>query len=281
MANRGVVLVTGASRGLGRSVALALAQQGFSVFAGVRRAADGDDLLHAASGELRPLLLEVTSAESIAAAEVEIRRTTAGSGLTGLINNAAVFLLGPFEQTSLASIDTLFRVNVMGVIAVTQRFLPLLRQARGRIVNISSVNGKLSFPFCSFYSASKFALEALSDALRGELQPWGIEVSVVEPGTTQTDIRSRGATSWGECHSSLGPAERPLYERTYLSLRDLISQVDSTAADHHFVVEAVHDALTAESPKTRYLAGPDTAQWMQMAALPDRDRDAAFARMLG
>lgn len=279
MTDRGFVLVTGASRGLGRSVALELARDGFSVFAGVRQSVDGEDLLRAASGEVRPLLLDVTSAEHIAAAEVEVRRATAGRGLAGLVNNAAVFLLGPFEQTPLAEIEALFRVNVLGVIALTQRFLPLLRQARGRIVNVSSANGKLSFPFVSFYSASKFALEALSDALRVELQPWAIEVSVVEPGVTRTDIRSRGALSWTERHGSLGPDERALYERSYLSLRDLTPQIDEGAADHHFVVEAVHHALTADTPKTRYLAGPDTSQWMEMAALPDRERDAAFAKM--
>lgn len=279
MADRGFVLVTGASRGLGRSMALELARDGFSVFAGVRRSVDGEDLLRAASGEVRPLLLDVTSVEHIAAAEAEVRRATAGRGLAGLVNNAAVFLLGPFEQTPLAEIEALFRVNVMGVVAVTQRFLPLLRQARGRIVNISSANGKLSFPFVSFYSASKFALEALSDALRVELQPWNIEVSVVEPGVTRTDIRSRGALRWAECHDSLGPDERILYEKSYLNLQNLTPQIDEGAADHHFVVEAVHHALTADSPKTRYLAGPDTSQWMEMAALPDRERDAAFAKM--
>jgi NAD(P)-dependent dehydrogenase (short-subunit alcohol dehydrogenase family) len=281
MTERGTVLVTGASRGLGRSVALALAKQGFSVFAGVRQLVDGDALVQAAAGELRPLVLDVSSVESIAAAEIEIRRTTAGAGLAGLVNNAAIFLLGPFEQTPLASIEALFHVNVLGVIAVTQRFLPLLRQARGRIVNISSVNGKLSIPFCSFYSASKFALEALSDALRGEVQEWGIGVSVVEPGTTQTDIRARGALGWSERRESLGPEERALYDRTYTSLQSLISQVDSGAADHHYVVDAVCDALTAQSPQTRYLAGPDTPQWIEMASLPDRERDAALARMFG
>ena len=282
MGEHGSVLVTGASRGLGRSVALALANQGYVVLAGVRQPRDGDALVQAApAGTLRPLILDVSNPESIAAAEREVRRITAGAGLTGLINNAARFLLGPFEQTPLASIEELFRVNVLGVIAVTQHLLPLLREGRGRIVNISSINGKLSVPFCSFYSASKFALEALSDALRAELQPWGINVSVVEPGTTQTDIRALGAAAWSECHESLAPGERVLYEDSYTKLQSLISQADSGAADHRYVVEAVLDALTAQPPATRYLAGPDTPQWMEMAAWPDRERDAAFARMFG
>ena len=126
--------------------------------------------------------------------------------------------------------------------------LSILTPRRGRIVNISSVNGKLSFPFSSFYAASKFALEALSDALRAEVQPWGIDDSVVEPGTTQTDIRARGAAGWRARHESLAPEERVLYERTYERLQYLIPQVDSGAADHHYVIEAVIDALTAQCP---------------------------------
>ena len=282
MGEHGSVLVTGASRGLGRSVALALAGQGYVVFAGVRQRGDGDALVKAApAGDLRPLILDVSNAESIAAAEIEVRRVTAGKGLAGLINNAARFLVGPFEQTPLAPIEELFRVNVLGVIAVTQHFLPLLRQGRGRVVNISSINGKLSVPFCSFYSASKFAVEALSDGLRAELQPWGIDVSVVQPGTTQTDIRALGAAAWRESHESLAHSERVLYEGPFAKLQSLISQADSGAADHHYVVDAVLDALTAHRPATRYLAGPDTPQWMEMASLPDRDRDAAFAQMFG
>ena len=274
------VVVTGASRGLGRSVALELARRGFSVFAGVRRPEDGKDLADAASGVVRPILLDVSSGESIAAAAAEVQRTTSGNGLIGLVNNAAVFLLGPFEQTPVDVIDNLFRVNVLGVISTTQRFLPLLRQARGRIVNISSVNGRLSFPFTSFYSASKFALEALSDSLRVELQPWGISVSVIEPGATRTDMRSRGVFQWAECRASLAPEESALYEAPYTKLRQLVAQVGPTAADHDHVVQAVHDALTAETPRTRYLAGPDAAEFMRMAALPDLERDADLARML-
>lgn len=273
------VVVTGASRGLGRSVALELARRGFSVFAGVRRPEDGNELADATSGVVRPIILDVTSNQSIAAAAAEVQRAASGNGLIGLVNNAAVFQLGPFEQTPLEVIDTLFRVNVLGVISTTQHFLPLLRQARGRIVNVSSVNGRLSFPFTSFYSASKFALEALSDSLRVELQPWGLSVSVIEPGVTRTDIRSRGVLQWTEFRASLTPEERSLYEAPYAKLRQLITQVDPTAADHDHFVEAVYDALTAETPRTRYLAGPDAAELMQMAALPDLERDAALATM--
>jgi len=279
MAARGFVLVTGASRGIGRTVAADLARRGFSVFAGVRQREDGARLLEAGAGAIEPLLLDVTRPEAIARAETEVRRRTAGRGLAGLVNNAAMFLLGPFEQTSLEAVDLLFRVNVLGIVAVTQRFLPLLRQGRGRLVNVSSVNGRLSFPFASFYSASKFAIEALSDALRVELEPWNIDVSVVEPGFTRTEIRSQGLRAWTDSRAHLDSAGAELYEQMYRSLGDLLPQVDTSAVGHDYVVSAVYDALTAATPQTRYLAGPDAEQWVTMATLADRERDAAFAKM--
>ena len=279
MGDRGFVLITGASRGLGRSMALDLARSGFSVFAGVRGSGDGEDLMRAASGDLRPLLLDVTRAEHIAAAELEVRRATGDRGLGALVNNAAVYAVGPFEQTPIEDVENLFRINVLGLVAVTQSFLPLLRQARGRIVNISSINGRLSIPFTSFYSASKFAVEALSDALRIELSRWGIAVSVVEPGAIRTDIRARGVLSWAQSRDPLAPAAQELYASQFASLRDLVAQIDQGAADHQYVVDAVRQALTAESPQPRYPAGPDAAQWLAMAALEDRERDVAFEKL--
>jgi NAD(P)-dependent dehydrogenase (short-subunit alcohol dehydrogenase family) len=281
MAERGFVLVTGASRGLGRSLALELAASGFSVFAGVRGTEDGDALRSSSSGDLRPVLLDVTSSEDITSAEAAVRHAIAGGKLTGLVNNAATYLQGPFEQTSEEDVASLFRVNVLGLVAVTQRFVPLLRHSRGRIVNISSANGKLCVPFTSFYSASKFAVEALSDALRFELCPWGIHVAVVEPGATQTDIRARGVEKWTADRASLAPAAAGLYAEPYAVLQHIMARVDEGAADHSHFVEAVVHALVAESPQTRYLAGPDMAQWMAMAALDDRERDAAWAALLG
>jgi len=280
MTNRYVV-VTGASRGLGRTIALALARGGFSVLAGVRRREDGEAVRRAALGWLEPLILDVTSGESLRAAAAHAERVTAGRGLAGLVNNAGVVLVGPLEQVPLEAVEDLFRVNVLGVIAATQQFLPLLRKAAGRIINISAVNGKISIPFLSVYNASKSALEALSDSLRVELAPWGIRVSVVAPGAMRTDIRAEGVRRWAESRASLSPEKHALYERQFGKLRELIAQADSTAAEHDPVTQAVYDALTAEVPQSRYLAGPDTAQWMQMASLPDAQRDAAFLSMLG
>jgi NAD(P)-dependent dehydrogenase (short-subunit alcohol dehydrogenase family) len=260
-------------------MALALAQRGFSVLAGVRRRQDGDELRAVAGGELTPVILDVASAESIAMARAEVERLTTGHGLDGLVNNAGVAWFGPLEQTPIEVIDRVFRVNVLGVIATIQCFLPLVRQARGRIVNISSINGKLSFPFSSIYNASKFALEALSDSLRVELAPWGIRVAVVEPGATQTDIRDLAVRAWAESRASLVPDQSALYETPFAKMGQLIAQLDSTAADHAAVVDAVYDGLTSDVRRARYLAGEDTVQLMQLAALPDAERDAAFLGM--
>jgi NAD(P)-dependent dehydrogenase (short-subunit alcohol dehydrogenase family) len=260
-------------------MALALAQRGFSVLAGVRRRQDGDDLLVAAGGELTPVIFDVASDESLAMARTEVERLTGGHGLAGLVNNAGLASFGPLEQTPIDVIDRILRVNVSGVIATIQCFLPLVRQARGRIVNISSINGRLSFPFAAIYSASKFALEALSDSLRVELAPWGIRVAVVEPGATRTDIRDLAVRAWADGRASLAPDKRALYETPFAKLTQLVAQLDSTAADHAAVVEAVYDGLTSDVPRARYLAGEDTVQLRQLAALPDTERDAAFLGM--
>ena len=274
------VLITGSSRGLGRSMALALAQRGFSVLAGVRRRQDGDDLRAEAGRELTPVILDVASVESLAMARTEVERLTTGHGLAGLVNNAGLAWFGPLEQTPIDVIDHVFRVNVSGVIATIQGFLPLVRQARGRIVNISSINGRLSFPFASIYNASKFALEALSDSLRVELAPWGIRVAVVEPGATRTDIRDLAVRAWAAGRASLAPDQRALYETPFTKLTQLIAHLDSTAADHAAVVEAVYDGLTSDVPRARYLVGEDTVQLMQLATLPDAERDAALLGMI-
>jgi NAD(P)-dependent dehydrogenase (short-subunit alcohol dehydrogenase family) len=262
-------------------MALDLARRGFTVFAGVRKEKDGDALLLDGGSNLHPLSLDVTSPESIRAAVDLVSGERGREGLHGLINNAALFQLSPLEQTSLSAVEDLFRVNVLGVVAMTQAFIPSLRQTKGRVVNISSVNGRLSFPFTAFYSASKFALEALSDAMRVELSPWGIEVSVVQPGATRTDIRAQGLVGWERSRQELSRDEQTLYAQPFGSLQSLLPQLDGGAAAHHHVAEAVYRALTDDPPATRYPAGPDAEQLLAMAAMADRERDSQFKQMFG
>jgi NAD(P)-dependent dehydrogenase (short-subunit alcohol dehydrogenase family) len=254
-------------------MALELSSRGFRVFAGVRKIGDADSLIKESSGSLSPLVLDVTQTDSIAAAVQEVSREVGDKGLAGLVNNAGIARFGPVEEASIECMEEQFRVNVIGVIAVTQRFLPLLRRGRGRVVNISSVNGRISFPFTGIYSASKFALEAISDALRMELKPWGITVSVVEPGVTSTDIRARAMQAWAKDRQSLSPEKGRLYEPSYEKSCSLIAGLDQAAAGHENVTNAVVDALTAEVPRTRSLVGPDANQYREMLALPDEERD--------
>ena len=161
------------------------------MWAAVRRAEDGEELARLTSARLRVLMLDVTDPDSIAEAGRRVSEVEGETGLWGLINNAGISVAGPLELLPLSEVRTQFEVNVIGALAVTQTFLPLLRLRRGRLVNISSIAGLTATPFLGPYSSSKFALEAMSDALRLELAPWGISVSPVEPGAVQSQIWSR------------------------------------------------------------------------------------------
>lgn len=275
------VLVTGASRGLGRDMALHLARNGFQVLAGVRTPADGARLAAEAGPALRAVPLDVADAASIAAARDQVAGITGDLGLFGLVNNAGLAAFGPLEQEPMDRLERIFQVNVFGVQAVTQAMLPLVRRARGRIVNISSGNGKVSPPFTGAYSASKFALEAMSDALRGELAPWGIRVVVVEPGAMATDIRVKGAEEWVATHAALPEAERALYTDQLARVHVAIYGMEPAVGPAADVSAAVLHALTDAEPRTRYPVGPGMDQLDAMVAMPDLERDRLTAGMLG
>ena len=202
------VVITGASTGIGAACALALDKLDFRVFAGVRKRADGEALQAQASAKLTPVELDITNSNEIAAALKTIAGEVGDAGLTGLVNNAGIGVVGPLEIVSLDELRRQFEVNVIGLIAVTQALLPLLRKARGRVVNMSSIAGRAAMPYMGPYAASKHALEALSDALRIELQHTGVRVSVIEPGA------SAGA----------GPTP-PVTARTSCAAKDMPSQV--------------------------------------------------------
>ena len=195
-ATKGAVVITGASTGIGRVCAFHMDKLGFRVFAGIRNESDGRSLIEGSAGRITPLLIEVTDSVSALAAADRVAGAVGSAGLSGLVNNAGIVVAGPLEFLPLSELRKQFEVNVLGQIAVTQAFLPLLRQARGRIVNMSSIAGRVAFPYIGPYSASKYALEAISDALRIELLPWGISVSVIEPGDVATPIWKK-STSGG------------------------------------------------------------------------------------
>lgn len=246
-------LITGASTGIGESCALYLAEKGHVVWAGVRRLEDGDRLAQQARGLLHPVLLDVTDSQSIARAAQAIRAQT--SRLDGLVNNAGIAVAGPLEFLPLEELRQQFEVNVIGQVAVTQAFLGLLREGRGRIVNMSSISGRIAAPLFGPYSASKFALEAISDSLRRELKGWGIEVSVIEPGNIQTPIWSKGV-SWGrQMLEKLTPEARVLYGKAMESQVRYVESVDGKGLPPIEVAKAVEHALTAPRPRTRYVVG--------------------------
>jgi NAD(P)-dependent dehydrogenase (short-subunit alcohol dehydrogenase family) len=243
------VLVTGASRGIGKTIATHLAAKGWDVIAGVRSEQDGEGL-RAADSRLKPIIVDVTDANHIAALDRSLPER-----LDAVVNNAGVVVGGPMETVPPAELHRQLDINVVGQIAVTQAVLPRLRSSRGRIVFISSVNGKLSFPLVGAYCASKFALEALADALRLELKPWDIAVSVVEPAQTDTDMWRTADALVDDTVASMTSDARQLYERHLAGLRKSIPVSQKMAVPPAKVAAVVERALTARHPRARYVVG--------------------------
>jgi NAD(P)-dependent dehydrogenase (short-subunit alcohol dehydrogenase family) len=282
MANMGTVVITGASTGIGEACALHLDELGYRVFAGIRKAADGESLRQRASAGLVPVRLDITDEAEIAQAARNVMEALGSDGLAGLVNNAGIVVDGMLEFLPLDALRRQFEVNVVGQIAVTQAFLACLRKARGRIVNIGSLSGLISSPFSGAYAASKFALEALTDSLRMELRPWKIHVAMVEPGQIQTPITEKSLAA-AEALRAQFPAEAlQLYEPYLCAARETTQREAAQAAPTDVVVKAVVHALTARRPRTRYMVGPHSGWQIRLGrALPDRWRDALIARHMG
>jgi NAD(P)-dependent dehydrogenase (short-subunit alcohol dehydrogenase family) len=244
------VLVTGAARGIGRATVLRLAAAGWEVIAGVRRDRDGDELIHAASGAVVTVPLDVTDSEQVAALDSSLP-----DRLDALVNNAGVVVGGPVEAVPLDELRRQLEVNVIGQAAVTQVALPRLRASRGRIVFMSSLSGRISTPMMGAYAASKFALEGLADALRLELAPWGIRVVLVEPAQTDTDLWRRADTDLDEAAAALAPAHRELYAKHIDGFRRTIPRSQRMAAPVDGVAATVEKALTSARPRARYVVG--------------------------
>lgn len=279
---RGSVLVTGASTGIGGAAALHLAELGFSVLAGVRREADAERLAAAGSGRVVPVMLDVTEAGSIESAAGAVEEAVGAAGLHALVNNAGIAAPSPLELLPPDALRRQLEVNVVGQVAVTQAMLPALRRSWGRIVNVSSVGGRVASPGLGAYSASKFALEALSDALRMELHPWGIDVVVVEPGSIRTEIWRRGEER-GDSLLERVPEERAaMYSGLIEGLRRMAKRTQERAIPPEKVAARIGRALTARRPRTRYVVGFDARVQIALgAALPDRLNDALLRRLLG
>lgn len=267
------VVVTGASTGIGEACALRMAERGYAVFAGVRRDEDGERLKAAANGTLTPIRIDVTKHDEIAAAAETVGAAVGDGGLWGLVNNAGIVVAGPLEFVPIEELRKQLEINVVGQMAVTRAFLPQLRRARGRIVNIGSIAGRMATPFVGPYGASKHAMEALSDALRFELAPFGIEVSLVEPGAIQTPIWKKSEEAALAALDSRDAIDA-LYGPQLAALQSRVADAVRLAIPASKVADVVEHALTARRPKTRYLVGFDAhlQAWARRWA-PDRLRD--------
>ncbi len=246
------VLVTGASTGIGRACALTLDRAGFRVFAGVRKDADAAALRTAASARLTPVFLDIADAASVAGAARQVGDAVGAAGLAGLVNNAGIGVAGPVEYLPLDDLRRQFEVNVFGQVAVTQACLPLLRRARGRIVNIGSVGDRLTIPFGGALCGSKSALASLTDALRLELRPWGLRVCLIEPASIHTPAVDKTLADVEGRIRALPPEGAARYAallRTFTA-RAVRRERDGSAPE--VVAAAVRHALTAARPRTRY-----------------------------
>jgi NAD(P)-dependent dehydrogenase (short-subunit alcohol dehydrogenase family) len=275
------VLVTGASTGIGAACARRLDALGWRVFAGVRREADAVALRAGASPRLVPVRLDVTDAAEIAAAAATIDGGVGEAGLAGVVNNAGVAVAGPLECVPVAALRQQLEINVVGLLAVTQACLPMLRRARGRVVLMGSIAGRSATPFLGPYSASKHALEALADALRVELAPWGIVVSLVEPGAIATPIWTKSADTADRTLGAIDRSALARYEGAMAAVRKAAEGSARRAIPADRVADVVVHALTARRPRTRYLVGLDARLQVLLRLLPDRVRDQLVARFMG
>jgi NAD(P)-dependent dehydrogenase (short-subunit alcohol dehydrogenase family) len=276
------VLITGAASGIGRACALLLDKLNFQVYAGVRDAEEGSYLKRESSERLTPISLDIVNDESIRKAVKTVTSDLGESRLSGLVNNAGITLHGPLEFISRAAFRSVLEVNVLGQLAVTQAFLPLLRETRGRIVNIGSVNGKIASAFKGPYCASKFALEALTDALRMELRPWGIEVCIVQPGSVSTPMWQKIMAAEEDLEKNLPEEGKSLYGQALRKRHQYTHQQAKSAIPAEKVASVVAHALTVGRPKARYIVGTKTKIAFLIAKfMPDRLRDNLISARRG
>jgi NAD(P)-dependent dehydrogenase (short-subunit alcohol dehydrogenase family) len=274
------VLVTGSSTGIGRATALRLDAAGWRVFAGVRKEEDVDSLRAAGSDRLTPVMLDVTDAEAISAAAALLGDELGSAGLDGLVNNAGVAIPSPLETMPIDAFRRQIEVNLTGQVAVTQAMLPMVRKARGRIVFISSIGGRIAFPLTGAYHAAKFGVEAVGDVFRQELRRWGISVSMVEPGSIDTPIWDSGERAADEIGGDIAAREE-LYGKAIASYRKLTRKLAERGIQPDKVAEVVEHALTSSRPRSRYLVGLDARTQARIKpVIPTRIWDRIVARMM-
>jgi NAD(P)-dependent dehydrogenase (short-subunit alcohol dehydrogenase family) len=272
------VLITGAGRGIGRATALRLARAGWTVYATVRQEADGAELVAAAAGRaVHPLQLDVTDDAGIASLGASLPER-----LDAIVNNAGIVVSGPLESLSADDLREQFEVNVVGAVALTNAVLPRLRASRGRIVFVSSLSGIVSTPMTGAYNASKFAIEAIADAWRLELRPWGVKVILVEPAMTDTDLWRNAPETLEAEAAAMSDEHRDLYGGHLAGMRRTIPKIQKLAKPVDTVAAAIERALTAAKPKARYPVGVDVRIQAALSGVtPTRVSDAVNGKLTG
>lgn len=276
------VVITGASTGIGRATAEYLASKGWKVFAGVRKHSDGEPLKQA-SANIVPIILDVAKADQVKAAVETISRALNGEKLGGLVNNAGIANMGPLALQPMDQFEHHFEVNVFGLMRTTQAFLPLLGMDEsrsgppGRIVNITSVGGRLSAPFLGAYAATKHAVEAITDALRRELLVYGIDAIAIGPGSVKTPIWDKA-----EDMNKNQPYANTVWAKPIEKFADVMLKGGRDGLDPKVIGETVEEALTKDKPKARYAPVPDKlTNWTIPKLLPKRMVDKAMAKRYG
>lgn len=273
-----LIVVTGASTGMGAAAARELADRGFHVLAGVRRDSDARALQ---AERIEPLILDITAAADIAAVAERIAHDRERRPLRGLVNNAGVAVNAPVETLPMSQWRVQFDVNLFGHIAMTQALLPALLDSAGTVVNISSIGGRVAMATYGAYAGSKFALEAVSDALRREVAAFGIKVFVIEPGAVITEMAGRGVAKADDLAAAMTVDQHQRYDAL---IGAITTQARSFARDGVPAARAaqvIADAVTAAHPRTRYTIGRDAAVLVKLArVLPDRALDRITRRSL-
>lgn len=278
MSNREMVVVTGASSGIGRATAQRLAADGFHVLAGVRREEDAD---RTAAANIEPVIVDITNVDTLAALAERIAGDPARCPLRAIVNNAGIAVNAPVEMAPLDEWRRQIEVGVIGQIAVIQALTPALLESGGRIVNIGSLGGKIAMPGFGPYSAAKFAMEAVNDSLRREMDVFGLKVVMITPGGVSTGMSARGIATATQLAALMTPAQHKRHDRLF---DGVVAQAEDWAKNGispEKVAAVVSRAISDRRPKVRYTAGPDAALLTRLVRLmPESMLDGILRRQM-